>query len=93
MSAEVTPAVERAESAIYSTIWGGPRDDDRLPDEEEYEGARTVLAAALNVAEMAVALFAYEYPGRFWGDAPSWMKVVYVERAQAVRAHLLGTTP
>lgn len=42
-----TPAVERAESAIYSTIWGGPRDDDRFPDEEEYEGARTVLTAAL----------------------------------------------
>lgn len=30
-----------------TTIWGGPRDDDRSPDEEEYEGARVVLTAAL----------------------------------------------
>lgn len=53
---EVTAAVVRAEAAIYGAVWGGPRDDDRAPDAEEYQDARTVLAAALDVEEVVGVL-------------------------------------
>ena len=65
---EVTSAVMRAEAAIYESVWGCPRDEDRTPDAEEYQDARTVLDAALGDGSEIVAVLA-EHDGYWQRDA------------------------
>jgi hypothetical protein len=80
---EVTAAVERAEAAIYEAIWGGPRDDDRTPDAEEYQDARTALDAALDVEEMAWVISSHRH-----GSEVPWPEDR--RTAEALRAAILG---
>lgn len=95
---EPTPAVERTEAAIYEIVWGGPRDEDRAPDQDELSDARKVLAAALDVEEMAREAFVAEsgqdrdFALRIWFEAPDDQAVKRYWRgiATAQRTHLLG---
>jgi len=97
MSGETTPAIERAEAAIYKAVWGGPRDEDRAPDGEEYQDARTVLAAALDRDEIARAIYdqsvlsgevAADCFGIDWDTTDA-----FYSEADAVITSLLGPTP
>jgi hypothetical protein len=85
MSAEITPAVERAAAVLFAAEATGLITDD----------VRAAIAAALNVEEMARAMYAAEFSAGGW---PSWsllephQQVVWLQHARAVRASILGTT-
>lgn len=99
---ELTPAVERTEAAIYEIVWGGPRDEDRAPDEDELSDARKVLAAALDVEDMARALYASDVEANRYGflgpgqTAPEYDDLIpadkegYEAQARFLIIHLLG---
>lgn len=89
MSTETTPAIERAESAIFA------HDDS---GENTTEDVRRGLASALDVEEMARAL--YEHTRDLladtlnlppWEAAPAAMVTRSLMRAAAIRTAILGS--
>jgi hypothetical protein len=83
MSDETTPATERAAAVLFAAEATGLITDD----------VRAALAAALDVDEMARAMYAAEFSAGGW---PSWsllephQQVVWLQHARAIRASILG---
>lgn len=75
MSAEMTPAMERVQKILFG---------------HSAETVREVLAAALDIEEMAQAIHESDQGPDVWDMESDYYQDVYRENARALRTALLG---
>lgn len=86
MSDEITPAIQRASQAAWEGL--APF---MAADLEAMAVARRLLAAALDVEEMARAIHASDFPDDDWDqEVHTGLRDECLKNARAVRAALLG---